>query len=342
MTEPIFTTIPPQFAGQRLDKVLAQILAQYSRSRLQSWLKAGDLLIDNARCEGTYKVMGGEAVALVITDEPEVGARAEPVALEVIYEDADIVVINKPAGMVVHPAAGNWHGTMLNGLLHWDENLASIPRGGIVHRLDKDTSGLLVVARSHHAHNHLVAQLQARTMGREYQAICCGNLMGSGRIVANIGRHSKNRQKMAVLQIGGKVAITNYHAVAQFRHHTLVRCKLETGRTHQIRVHLSHLGFPLLGDPAYNKKTRIYPDLDQDLQTALNSFKRQALHAAKLQLTHPTTGKVMRFRAPLPDDFADMLALLEDDYFADALHFGEDEDDDWNEDDYDVEVIYEP
>lgn len=292
--------VPDALAGQRLDQVLAQLLPQYSRSRLQAWIKAGQVLVDGGVAqEPKHKLRGGETLVLEVLPDPEWLAQVpEDIPLDIVHADAALLVINKPAGLVVHPGSGNWSGTLMNALLHHDPGLAAVPRAGIVHRLDKDTSGLLVVARSLTAQIDLVRQLQARSVKREYLAVALGSLKGEGRVEAPIGRHPSLRVRMAVVP-GGKPALTHYRVLQSFQGATLVVCQLETGRTHQIRVHLAHLGHPLLGDPVYG---RVPPGLPV--------FTRQALHAARLGLVHPLTGEAMSWEIPLPTDMQQLLEAL--------------------------------
>ena len=332
--------VPDELAGQRLDKILAELFPDYSRSRLQQWLKDGCVSVDGQILPGKQKLDGGESLLAQFPEEEELGeAEPENIPLDIIYEDEHLFVINKPVGMVVHPAVGNRTGTLQNGLLFLDPSLASVPRAGIVHRLDKDTSGLLVVARTHKAHKLLVEQLQARTVSRTYHAVCFGQVIAGGTVKANIGRHSVDRKKMAVKQVGGKEAITHYFVEQRFRHHTHVRCKLETGRTHQIRVHMAHIGKPLVGDPTYGGRLRIPGDAMDDLKSCLHNFSRQALHAAELGLVHPETGEEMIWKAPLPEDMDLLLFCLEQDS-ADYDDYLDEDEDDWDDDDYDVEVVY--
>ncbi len=331
-------SIPCELGGQRLDKVLVALFPDYSRSRLQQWLKDGHVRVDGAVMPGKHKVDGGETLHAAFPEEEALGAvEAEDIPLDVVYQDAHIFVINKPAGMVVHPAVGNRTGTLQNGLLHLDPGLAAVPRAGIVHRLDKLTSGLLVVARSLKAHKHLVEQLQARTVSRCYEAICTGVVDAAGTINTQIGRHRVDRKKMAVRQVGGKEAITHYAVIKHFRHHSHVRCKLETGRTHQIRVHMAHIGHPLVGDPVYGGRRRIPGDAIAPLSECLQHFDRQALHAAELGLIHPDTGEPLCWQAPLPEDMDELLFYLQQDG---DIEPDDGDDDDWNEDDYDVDIIY--
>lgn len=335
--------VPVHHSGQRLDKVIAELFPEYSRSRLQQWLKDGHILMDGEVVAGKQKVDGGEVLSANFPEEePLDDVQAEPIDLDIIYEDDHILVVNKPVGMVVHPAVGNSNGTLQNGLLYHAPSLGAVPRSGIVHRLDKDTSGLLVVAKTLKAHKHLVEQLQSRSVHRIYDAICFGKVLEGSRVVANIGRHAVDRKKMAVKQVGGKEAITNYLVEQNFRHHTHIRCKLETGRTHQIRVHMAHVGFPLVGDPVYGGRLRIPGDITEELASFLKGFERQALHAAELGLTHPETGEEVRWQVDVPEDMDELLYLLEQDIADECTDDLEDDldDDDWNEDDYDVEVVY--
>jgi len=300
-------TVPTALAGARLDQALAQIFAQHSRSRMKTWIEAGQVRV-NGRVvvEARHRLHGGDA--LEVQEGPAVADAThlpEDIALAVVHEDADLVVLDKPAGMVVHPGSGNRDGTLLNALLHHAPELAALPRAGIVHRLDKDTSGLMVVARTLPAHTDLVRQLAARTVKREYLALVHGDLARATTIDAPIGRHPTQRTSMAVVE-GGKAARTHVDVLERFGAATLVRCRLETGRTHQIRVHLTALGNPLLGDPTYRGKRRAA----SPLPPAAQSFARQALHAQRLGLVHPATGKAMQWEAAPPADFAALLAAL--------------------------------
>ena len=306
--------IPATYQGQRLDKVLALLLPDYSRSRLQQWLLDGHLTVDGAAPPGKTRVSGGEQVCLRPPSEPA-SERVEPeaMALDIIHEDESLLVLNKPAGLVMHPGAGNASGTLQNGLLYYAPELAVLPRSGIVHRLDKDTSGILVVAKTFAAHKHLVAALQARTIEREYAALACGVMTAGGRVAAPIGRHPVDRKRMTVRQ-DGRSAVTHYRVLRRYRAHTHVKCRLETGRTHQIRVHMAHIRYPLLGDPVYGRRLALPKSADEALATVLRGFKRQALHACRLGLQHPETGRHMAWQAPLPADFVALLQALEDDH----------------------------
>ena len=300
-------TIPNEYAGMRFDQVLALLIPQHSRSRLQSWIKAGFVEIDRVDASAKSKVFGGEQVKVKPqASAEELSFRAEDIALEIVYEDDTLLVINKPPGLVVHPGSGNWEGTMLNALLHHAPALRMLPRAGIVHRLDKDTSGLLVVAKTLESQTHLVRQLQGRTVKREYLAIVEGVVAVAGSIDAPIGRDPRDRLKMAIIP-SGKPALTHYRPVESFAQNTLLACKLETGRTHQIRVHLRSVGHALLGDTVYRGKARA---LHPDLQKEIKAFGRQALHATRLGLIHPHTETNMEWHAPLPADMAKLLAVL--------------------------------
>lgn len=308
-TTPITLEIPQTLGGLRLDQALQKLLPDQSRSRLQAWIKEGLVTIDDKTTTSKLKVWGGEKVQIVPQVSPQSHAfKAEDIALDIVYEDDHLLVINKPAGMVVHPAAGNWEGTLLNALLFYLPQLKELPRAGIVHRLDKDTSGLLVVAKTIAAQNSLVKQLQARTVKREYRAIVWGNIWRNGKVDQPVGRHPHARTKMAVSKMG-KPSVTHYEVLERFAVHTYVRCMLETGRTHQIRVHMQYLKAPLAGDPVYGLRGIVpHRAMTQTLIDALSGFKRQALHAIKLGLIHPETGEPMEWQIELP---ADMKALLE-------------------------------
>jgi 23S rRNA pseudouridine1911/1915/1917 synthase len=308
-------TVPDGLAGERLDVALARLLPQYSRARLQRWIDEGRVQSDG---EGATlrrrRVVAGERLrvrAEFIADD-RVAAGEARVPFRVVHRDAAILVIDKPPGLVVHPGAGNREGTLQNALLALDPALARVPRAGIVHRLDKDTSGLMVVARTPLAHAALVRALAAREVGREYLALCQGRLTGGGTVDEPIGRHRTQRTRMAV-RPDGREAVTHYRIERRLREHTLVRAALETGRTHQIRVHLAHVGHPVVGDPVYGGRKRLPRGASPTVIAALGAFRRQALHAARLVLEHPTTGREVAFEAPLPGDLAALLAVLEDD-----------------------------
>lgn len=302
--------IPPEYAGRRLDRALADLLPDYSRSRLQRWLADGALTVDGATLPAKTPVVGGEHVRLFVPAEADDGdVRPQPIALEILYEDNDLLVVDKPAGLVMHPGAGNADGTLQNALLNHDPELAALPRAGIVHRLDKDTSGVLVVARTFAAHRQLVADLAERTVKREYEAVAVGVMTAGARVDAPIDRHPVDRKRMAVRE-EGREAITEYRVIQRYRAHTHIRCRLETGRTHQIRVHLAHVRYPLLGDPVYGRRLALPPGASTTFNDVLRGFRRQALHARTLGLTHPITGEAMQWQAERPDDFQGLLAAL--------------------------------
>jgi 23S rRNA pseudouridine1911/1915/1917 synthase len=303
--------VPENLGGDRLDQVAAQLFPDYSRSRLQAWIKKGELQVDGQQHRPRDKVSSGALLLINAELEQEVGWLPQDIDLDIIYEDASILVLNKPAGLVVHPGAGHADGTLVNALLARAPELAQLPRAGIVHRLDMETSGIMVVARTLAAHHHLVDQLQTRTVKREYCAVCIGAMTGGGTIDEPMGRHPKQRKKMAVLAIGGKSAITHYRIAQRFGHHTRITVNLETGRTHQIRVHMSHRHYPLIGDPVYGGRPRIPKGASDTLIDALRGFRRQALHAQKLGLIHPETGEDMQFECPLPEDMLTLLAVLQ-------------------------------
>ncbi|HEY9148589.1 MAG TPA: 23S rRNA pseudouridine(1911/1915/1917) synthase RluD [Gammaproteobacteria bacterium] len=304
--------VPDTLAGRRLDQVLAELFPDYSRSRLQQWVKEGDVTVDGKRLRPRDKLLGGEQIALTVRLEPDTTFEPEPIELDIVYEDAAILVINKPAGLVVHPAAGNWQGTLLNALLHHHPGIATVPRAGIVHRLDKSTTGLLVVAKTIEAQTSLVEQLQARSFTREYDAVVNGVLTGGGTVDAPIGRHPVDRKRMAVVR-NGKPAVTHYRLAERFRAHTHIKVQLETGRTHQIRVHMAHQRYPLVGDPVYGGRLRLPPASSEALQTMLRGFRRQALHASRLGLIHPDSGEYMEWSVPMPEDMQRLIAVLRED-----------------------------
>ncbi|HLF95793.1 MAG TPA: 23S rRNA pseudouridine(1911/1915/1917) synthase RluD [Methylococcaceae bacterium] len=301
--------IPETCVGLRLDQALAELFPDYSRSRLQNWIKTGMVTLDGRQPRAKEKVAGGETVTLTAHFEDVVDDAPQEIPLEIVHEDEDLLIVNKPAGLVVHPAAGHRDGTLVNALLHHAPELARLPRSGIVHRIDKDTSGLLMVARSIPAHKILVERLQARKIEREYLAIAHGRMTAGGTVDAPIGRHPTDRKRFAVRE-GGREAVTHYRVVERFALHTLLRLKLETGRTHQIRVHLAHIRHPLVGDPAYGGRPRLPAGASAELVETLQAFRRQALHAARLGLAHPATGELMAWEAPLPEDMEHLLAVL--------------------------------
>ena len=308
----IHTSIPPDYAGQRMDKVLAELLPRYSRSMIQRWLRQGLARSGDSILTQRDHVVGGEEVVLAVPEAPKAEWAGQPIALDVVYEDEHIFVVNKPAGMVVHPGAGNPDGTLLNGLVNLDEGLAGLPRAGIVHRLDKDTSGLMVVARTDCARLALAKQLKSRSVKRGYIAVVSGKIIAGGRVDAPVGRHQGDRRRMTVTS-RGKPAVSHYRVLGRYRAHTLVRVELETGRTHQIRVHFRHIGHPLVGDPVYGGRLCVPKDASMALITALREFRRQALHASHLSLLHPESDRVMSWDQPMPVDMQKLVANLQAD-----------------------------
>jgi len=308
-SSPLEMKLPTEHGGLRLDQALVKLLPEYSRSRLQDWITQGLVTVNGNVGSVKQKVWGGETICVSPQIHPsEQPYESEDIPLDIVYEDDAILVINKPVGLVVHPGSGNWQGTLLNALLHHAPELANVPRAGIVHRLDKDTSGLMVVAKTLVAQTALVRQMQARSVKREYLALVWGELDYGGVVNKPIGRHPSQRVKMAVIE-GGKEAVTHYSIEANFPSCTLVRCRLETGRTHQIRVHLTHLGHPLVGDTVYQKGVQ---KCAPQLRELLNGFPRQALHATQLALEHPLTGEWMEWHAPLPEDMEELLDKIDE------------------------------
>lgn len=313
-SECIEATVPEHVAGRRFDQALAEMFPEFSRSRLTEWIKTGDALLDGEMVKPKVAVNGGETVTLAARQQIETDAVAEDIPLEVLYADADVLVVNKPAGLVVHPGAGNPRGTMVNALLHYDPELAQLPRAGIVHRLDKDTSGLMVVARSLRAHAGLIEQLSSRAVHRQYVAVVQGPMVAGNTVDAPIDRHPHDRIRMAVAKEGsGREAITHYRVREKFRSHTVVECRLETGRTHQIRVHMAYVKHPLIGDPLYGGSFKLPKAATEALVEALRGFRRQALHAEKLSFTHPVSGETLSFESPLPVDMVALIDTLRDD-----------------------------
>ncbi|CAM3550730.1 23S rRNA pseudouridine(1911/1915/1917) synthase RluD [Parendozoicomonas haliclonae] len=304
--------VPADLGGKRFDQIASQVFPDYSRSTLQEWIKSGALTVNGKTKRPKDKLFGGEQ--LVLNAELEDDGRWEPenIPLDIVYEDDHIIVINKPRDLVVHPAAGNWSGTLLNALLYHCPDIASVPRAGIVHRLDKDTTGLMVVAKTLQAQTDLVEQLQERSVSREYEAVVTGVMSAGGEVNQPIGRHPTNRLKMAVTH-GGKPSITHYRVLERYRGHTHIRVQLETGRTHQIRVHMSHLRYPLVGDTLYAGPPRFPRGASPELVEMLKTFDRQALHARQLGLVHPATGDYMEWESELPEDFLTLLDVLEED-----------------------------
>ena len=308
-TEIRTVTVPIEQAGQRLDHALAELLPEFSRTRIKEWIDNGRVLVDGLIVKPRMKLIGGEIVKVNVLIEPEVSVEPEPIALDIVYEDDAVFVVNKPPGLVVHPGAGNPAGTLQNALLHRDPELANLPRAGIVHRIDKDTSGLLVIARTFEAHTTLVAQIEAREIDRLYEAVCVGVMTSGGTVDAPIGRHATDRTRMTI-RSDGREATTHYRVIARFRAHTHVRVQLETGRTHQIRVHLAHIHYPLVGDAVYGGRLVLPKGAGPELVACLRGFKRQALHAGRLEFAHPTTGKPVICEAQLPADMRQLLHLL--------------------------------
>jgi 23S rRNA pseudouridine1911/1915/1917 synthase len=302
-------TIPPELAGQRLDQALARMFPEYSRSRLKAWLLDGALLVDGGSPRPRDPVIGGESVALQIEAEVAVVAEPEPIPLTIVFEDDSLLVLNKAAGLVVHPGAGNASGTLMNALLHHAPQLEAVPRAGIIHRLDKETSGLLVVAKTLPAHTALVRLLADRDIARHYLAVCNGVLTGGGTINAPIGRHSVDRKRMCVRD-DGRPAVTHYAVVERFAAHTYIKVKLETGRTHQIRVHFAYRRHALLGDPVYGGRLALPKGASERLVSTLRGFRRQALHAAKIEFEHPETNEQVSFEVPPPEDMLELLDAL--------------------------------
>jgi 23S rRNA pseudouridine1911/1915/1917 synthase len=306
---PMTEQVPAECAGWRLDATLAKLFPEHSRSRLQGWLKQGLIRLDGSETESKRKVYGGERIdfdaSVAVPSAPSLADAAEDIALSVVFEDEQLIVIDKPAGLVVHPGNGNASGTLMNALLHHAPQLAAIPRAGIVHRLDKDTTGLLVVARTLTAQTDLVRQMQARSVKRHYLALALGTVERDGSVDAPLGRHAVQRTKMAIVRAGGKEARTHYAVLERFAKATLLECRLETGRTHQIRVHLASIRHPLAGDAVYGKA--------KSGDARLDAFPRQALHAWRLALMHPATGVEMAWESPLPTDFAQLLEVLRND-----------------------------
>jgi 23S rRNA pseudouridine1911/1915/1917 synthase len=295
--------------GSRLDQVAAELFSDYSRGQLQKWIRSGELTVDARNEKPTFKIKGGEKLVVDARPEPRDETIPQDIPLDVLYADDDLLVINKPAGIVVHPAAGNRDGTLQNALLHYDPGLAVLPRSGLVHRLDKDTSGVMVIARSLRAHTSLVSQLQDRSMGRVYEAIAAGEIRRRDTVNEPIGRHPRDRKRMAVVSSGRK-AVSHYRILQAFKGFTHIEVSLETGRTHQIRVHMAHIGHPLVGDATYGRKPRSVKGMDVQLVEGIKAFPRQALHARYLTLLHPADGREMRFEATVPEDMQGLLDLL--------------------------------
>lgn len=305
--------VPEALSGQRLDSALAEMFPDYSRSRLKQWIQQGQILLEGKQVKPKVKVFSDQELQLDIEPvEPGEACLPEDIPLDIVYEDESLIVINKPAGFVVHPAAGHHRGTLQNALLFYDETLAGVPRAGIVHRLDKDTTGLMVVARNLVSHKYLVEQIQQREVHREYQALVHGVMTGGGTVDEPIGRHSHDRVRMTVRE-DGRPSVTHYRVIKRFRAHSHIHVELETGRTHQIRVHMQHLRHPVVGDPVYAGRPRIPAEADAEFIEQLRNFGRQALHAWRLSLIHPVSGEEISWQAELPEDMQQLLSAIQDD-----------------------------
>jgi 23S rRNA pseudouridine1911/1915/1917 synthase len=315
--DPRESQVPDGAAGRRFDAVLAELFPEFSRSRLTEWIKSGDALLDGRQVRPRDPVRGGEAVSLHAVVETASFDVPEDIPLSVLYQDEAVIVLDKPAGLVVHPGAGNPTGTLVNALLHFDPALSQLPRAGIVHRLDKDTSGVMVVARTLPAHTSLVAQLSERDVHRQYLAVVVGALVSGGSVSAAIDRHPRDRIRMAVRE-DGRDATTHYRLRERFRAHTALECRLETGRTHQIRVHMQHLKHPIIGDPLYGGSLKLPKGASDELVAALRGFRRQALHAETLEFAHPSSGEPVRCTAPVPADLQQLMRALREDAAAHA------------------------
>ncbi|MEJ2760528.1 MAG: 23S rRNA pseudouridine(1911/1915/1917) synthase RluD [Gammaproteobacteria bacterium] len=314
MAKEILTlSVPEDLKDQRLDQAVSKLCPQHSRARIQGWIRAGRVTVDGRLLRQRERLHGGEEIRIEAEyEEVQEGYGPEPLPLNVVFADAHILVLDKPAGLVVHPGAGNRRGTLLNALLHHYPELDLVPRAGIVQRLDKDTSGLMVIARTPESHTRLVERLQQREITREYQAVVAGVLTAGGTVDAPLGRHPVQRTRMAVRD-SGKAAVTHYRVLRRYRAHTHIQCRLETGRTHQIRVHMAHLRHPLVGDPVYGGRPRYPKGVTPALRELLQSFPRQALHASRLALAHPVSNRPMAWESPLPVDMQRLLAALEED-----------------------------
>ncbi len=303
--------IPEEMAGKRLDQCLAEMFSEYSRSKLQTWIKAGRVKVDQKILKARDKVDGGEQIELDAEAEEVLEYEAEDIPLDIIFEDDSVIIVNKPAGLVVHPAVGNWQGTLVNALLNHQPALNTLPRAGIVHRLDKDTSGLLMVAKTLPAHNSLSTQLQERSITREYLALVKGWMTAGGTVDEPLGRHPADRIKHTVRE-DGKHAVTHYRLERRLKRNTLIRVKLETGRTHQIRVHMAYIGYPLVGDPVYGGRFQMPANCSEELEFTLRGFKRQALHATKLGLQHPETNEYCEWELGMPEDMVNLIKAIEE------------------------------
>ena len=313
MTELLSAEVPESLAGNRLDQIAAKLFPEYSRARLQSLIKEGKLLVNGKESRAKDRLIFGDQIAVTVEPQKPLDHQAEPIPLNTVYEDDALLIINKDAGRVVHPAAGNRSGTILNGLLHLIPDLKTIPRAGIVHRLDKDTTGIMVVAKTSGSYASLVNQLTQRTIKREYEAVVVGVLTGGGVVNAPIGRHPVHRKKQAVNE-AGKEAITHYRIISRYRSHTHVQLNLETGRTHQIRVHMAHINHRLVGDPLYGGRLQMPVASSPGLTNILQNFKRQALHAKSLTFMHPETGRQVSWEVETTTDMRELLVALRSDY----------------------------
>ena len=302
--------IPKKFEGKRLDLALSKLFPEHSRSRIQSWIKAGEVEVNNSKYKQRNVVNSGDIIKINTTLKSIDKHQAEHIGLDVIHEDQAIIILNKPAGLVVHPGAGNQKHTLVNALLHFDEKLDVLPRAGIIHRLDKDTTGIMIIARTIESYTYLVNELQERNIKRNYKAIICGQLVAGGVIENKIGRHPVHRTKMAVTD-KGKLATTHYRIIKKFQHYTYLDIQLGTGRTHQIRVHMNNEKHPIIGDPLYGKNTFIKKGIDASLREFIKNFKRQALHAYNIEFTHPISKKIISLKAELPDDMNNLIKILE-------------------------------
>jgi 23S rRNA pseudouridine1911/1915/1917 synthase len=308
-TEQMFLDVPAELRGLRLDQALARLCPQHSRARLQNWIRSGMVRVDGREPRARDRLRGGEHIAIAIQHQADLQPDAEDIPLRIVYEDAELFLLDKPPGLVVHPGAGVRRHTLMNALLHHDPGLRRVPRAGIVQRLDKDTSGLMVIARTPEAHTWLVAQLKARLVRREYLALVSGVLTAGGTVDAPIGRHPRERRRMAVVA-GGRPAVTHYRVLQRFAAHTLLRVMLETGRTHQIRVHMAHIRHPVVGDRVYGGRPRPPAGASGNLRNLIRSFPRQALHAGRLGLVHPATRREMHWESPMPEDMQQLIDAL--------------------------------
>ena len=303
-------TIPKELNGKRLDVALSELLPEYSRSKIQSWIKAGEVGVNNLNHRQRDVVNADDIIKINTVPKNTDKDQAEAIDLNVIHEDDEIIIINKQAGLVVHPGAGNQRHTLVNALLHFDKNLDVLPRAGIVHRLDKDTTGIMIIARTIKSHTHLVSELQKRNIKRNYRALICGQLIAGGTIENKIGRHPVQRTKMTVTD-KGKLAITHYKIVKKFQHYSYLDIQLDTGRTHQIRVHMNSINHPVIGDPMYGKNSFLKKGIETSLRDHIKNFKRQALHAYSLELIHPKIKKLVNYKAEMPDDMKNLIKILE-------------------------------